>query len=100
MGGAVSRALINTMPSGKKKTIAGLLAGPAVLSAAYELLRLGAQVKDTGAAPFQSAAGTDDLAAAVATVLGLLEPGLDGDAALVDAVLMQAQRLGDRTTAG
>jgi uncharacterized protein YqhQ len=46
VGGAVSRALINTMPNGKKKTIAGLLAGPAVLSAAYELLRLGAQVKD------------------------------------------------------
>lgn len=46
VGGAVSRSIINTLPNGRKKAIAGLLAGPAVLSVAYELLRLGAEVKD------------------------------------------------------
>jgi uncharacterized protein YqhQ len=46
LGGAVSRAAINSMPNGKRKTVAGLIAGPAILSVAYELLRLGAQVKD------------------------------------------------------
>jgi uncharacterized protein YqhQ len=46
LGGAVSRSYVNRMPNGKKKTIAGMLAGPLILSTAYEAVRLGWAVKD------------------------------------------------------
>jgi uncharacterized protein YqhQ len=46
VGGALSRSAINRMPNGKSKTVVGLLAGPVVLSAAYEAVRLGFQLKD------------------------------------------------------
>jgi uncharacterized protein YqhQ len=34
------------MPNGRKKAITGALAGPLVLSTAYELVRAGAKLKD------------------------------------------------------
>lgn len=46
LGGALSRTLIAGMPQGRKKAITGALAGPLVLSTAYELVRAGAKLKD------------------------------------------------------
>jgi uncharacterized protein YqhQ len=46
VGGALSRSAINRMPNGKGKTVAGVVAGPLVLSVAYEAVRLGYQLKD------------------------------------------------------
>lgn len=87
VGGAVSRAAINTMPNGKKKAVAGLLAGPLILSVAYELLRLGAQVKDNpvGQAVFTPAwqsqrlttlePGREELEVAIAALQTVIEFG-------------------------
>ncbi len=46
VGGALSRSAINRMSSGKGKTAAGIVAGPVILSAAYEAVRLGFRLKD------------------------------------------------------
>jgi uncharacterized protein YqhQ len=46
VGGALSRSAINRMSSGKGKTAAGMVAGPVILSAAYEAVRLGFRLKD------------------------------------------------------
>jgi uncharacterized protein YqhQ len=46
LGGALSRSAINRMADGKKKTAVGLVAGPLVLSTAYEAVRLGFRLKD------------------------------------------------------
>ena len=49
LGGALTKSLINTMPDGKEKTIAGAISGPLILSTAYELVRLGWQLRDNPA---------------------------------------------------
>lgn len=49
LGGALTKAVINTMPDGKKKTIVGAVSGPFILSTAYELVRLGWQLRDNPA---------------------------------------------------
>jgi uncharacterized protein YqhQ len=41
LGGAFARSYVNSMPAGRRKAIAGALAGPVVLSTAYEAVRLG-----------------------------------------------------------
>jgi uncharacterized protein YqhQ len=46
LGGALSRSLVSKMPNGRAKTVTGALAGPLVLSTAYELVRAGAKLKD------------------------------------------------------
>lgn len=46
LGGALSRSAVNRIPNGKGKTIAGMVAGPLVLSTAYEAVRLGFRLKD------------------------------------------------------
>ncbi len=46
LGGALSRSYLSRIPDGKRKTAAGLLAGPLILSTAYEAVRLGFMVKD------------------------------------------------------
>ena len=50
LGGAISRSLVGSMPNGKRKAVTGALASPIVLSAAYELVRAGAKLKDRPAA--------------------------------------------------
>lgn len=46
VGGILSRAYVNSLPTGRRKQITGALAGPLILSAAYEAVRLGAQLRD------------------------------------------------------
>jgi uncharacterized protein YqhQ len=46
VGSVLARAYVNTLPSGKRKAVTGALAGPIVLGAAYEVVRLGAKYKD------------------------------------------------------
>ncbi len=46
LGGALSRSLIANMPKGRRKSVAGAVTGPIILSTAYELVRLGAKFKD------------------------------------------------------
>ncbi|HEX6508286.1 MAG TPA: DUF1385 domain-containing protein [Chloroflexota bacterium] len=46
LGGALSRSLVGGMPNGKRKAVMGALAGPLVLSSAYEMVRLGARLSD------------------------------------------------------
>jgi uncharacterized protein YqhQ len=46
LGGAITRSLVAKMPKGRGKTVAGAVAGPIVLSTAYELVRAGAKLKD------------------------------------------------------
>lgn len=46
LGSMTARAYIGTLPAGRRKTVLGALAGPVVLSAAYEAVRLGAQLRD------------------------------------------------------
>jgi uncharacterized protein YqhQ len=43
LGGAISRSVVSSMPNGRRKAVTGALAGPLVLSTAYELVRLGAR---------------------------------------------------------
>jgi uncharacterized protein YqhQ len=45
LGGLLARQYIESLPKGRRKAIAGALSGPAILSVAYELSRLGAQVQ-------------------------------------------------------
>ncbi|GAC1319246.1 MAG: DUF1385 domain-containing protein [Chloroflexota bacterium] len=45
LGGALARSYIGTMPAGRRKTIVGALVGPAILSTAYEAVRLGYAVR-------------------------------------------------------
>jgi uncharacterized protein YqhQ len=46
VGGALSRSAIGRMQNGKGKTAAGMIAGPLVIGAAYEAVRLGVKLKD------------------------------------------------------
>ncbi|HZU13764.1 MAG TPA: DUF1385 domain-containing protein [Chloroflexota bacterium] len=46
VGGAVARAYVNSLPDGKRKMVTGALVGPVILGGAYEMVRLGAQLKD------------------------------------------------------
>jgi uncharacterized protein YqhQ len=46
VGGAMAKSLVSRLPSGRAKSIAGVIAGPLVLSSAYEIVRLGALYKD------------------------------------------------------
>jgi uncharacterized protein YqhQ len=46
LGGALVRTHINTLPDGRRKTLTTALAGPLILGAAYEAVRLGANLKD------------------------------------------------------
>lgn len=46
VGGALAKSLVGKMPNGRARTIAGAVAGPLVLSTAYEVVRLGALYKD------------------------------------------------------
>jgi uncharacterized protein YqhQ len=46
LGGAISRSAIGRMPDSRKKTAAGILAAPLILSTAYEAVRLGFRLKD------------------------------------------------------
>lgn len=46
LGGMLSKSYINRLPSGRRKAVSGLLAGPLILSTAYEAVRLGALLKD------------------------------------------------------
>lgn len=69
LGGALARSYIGTLPNGRRKAILGALAGPAVLSTAYEAVRLGYAVRDNpvGRALFSPAWQTQRLTT--------LEPG-------------------------
>jgi uncharacterized protein YqhQ len=85
VGGALSRSAINRMPTGKRKTLAGILSGPIVLSTAYEAVRLGFQLKDHPVAKvffapawhsqrFTTAEPTDDeLEVAVASLRAVID---------------------------
>ena len=87
---------VRILPTVRAERAAGRLPlGGATTLAAWVLhLRgLGAPVKDPGAGPALEAANSGDLAVAVPAVLEMLDPGLGGDTALVDAVLAQAQAL-------
>ncbi len=46
LGGSLAKGLVATMPNGRRKAIAGAVAGPLVLSAAYEAVRLGWELRD------------------------------------------------------
>lgn len=46
LGGFLSKRQIENMADGRRKAVLGILAGPLVLSTAYELVRLGAKYKD------------------------------------------------------
>ena len=46
LGGTVAKSVISTMPNGRRKAVAGALAGPIILSTAYEAVRLGWQLRD------------------------------------------------------
>jgi len=46
LGAMIAKSYVNRLPSGRRKTISGLLAGPIILSTAYEAVRLGAQLRD------------------------------------------------------
>ncbi|MGH2443010.1 MAG: DUF1385 domain-containing protein [Chloroflexota bacterium] len=46
LGGSLAKSAMSAMPNGKRKATLGLLSGPLVLSAAYEAVRLGWQVRD------------------------------------------------------
>lgn len=46
VGSVLARAYVSTLPSGKRKAVTGALAGPIVLGAAYEVVRMGAKYKD------------------------------------------------------
>lgn len=46
VGSILSRAAVSSMPAGRRKAVAGALAGPLILSTAYELVRLGWQARD------------------------------------------------------
>jgi fructuronate reductase len=94
-----AKLVVRTVPPIKAERAAGRVpSGSATTVAAWVLhLRgLGAPVKDAGATPYQEAANAAELTEAVPGVLDLLEPGLGGDAALVDAVLAQAQAISEQ----
>ena len=87
---------VRILPTVRAERAAGRvpLGGATTLAAWVLHLRgLGAPVKDPGAGPALEAANSGDLAVAVPAVLETLEPGLGGDAALVDAVIERAQAL-------
>jgi len=87
---------VRILPTVRAERAAGRvpLGGATTLAAWVLHLRgLGAPVKDPGAAPALDAANSGDLAVAVPAVLETLDPGLGGDAALVDAVLERAHAL-------
>lgn len=46
LGGALAKAYVSSLPQGRRKRISGAIAGPLILSAAYEAVRLGWQVRD------------------------------------------------------
>ena len=46
LGAALSKSYVGRLPKGRRKAVSGALAGPLVLSTAYELVRLGAQLRD------------------------------------------------------
>lgn len=46
IGSIAARTYVNTLPNGKRKTVTGALAGPVIIGAAYEAVRLGAHLKD------------------------------------------------------
>lgn len=46
LGGALTRIYLETLPDGRRKAIAGALAGPAVIATAYEAVRLGNAVRN------------------------------------------------------
>jgi uncharacterized protein YqhQ len=46
LGSMLAKSYINRMPNGRQKAVSGALAGPLILSTAYEAVRLGAQLKD------------------------------------------------------
>lgn len=45
-GAMLSKAYVSRLPDGRRKVISSMLSGPLVLSAAYEVVRLGAQFSD------------------------------------------------------
>lgn len=47
LGGSLTKALLRTMPDGKKKTAVGAVSGPITLAAAYEVVRLGWQLRES-----------------------------------------------------
>jgi fructuronate reductase len=92
-GDGSAKLVVRTLPTIRAERAAGRVPTGCATTVAAWVLHLrgrGAPVKDAGAAPFLEAAGSGELSAAVPAVLDLLEPGLGGDAALVDAVLAQA----------
>lgn len=91
-----AKLVVRTLPTIRAERAAGRIpTGCATTVAAWVLhLRgLGAPVKDTGAAPFLEAANSGELMQAAPAVLDLLELGMGSDAALVDAVLAQAEAI-------
>lgn len=95
-GDGSAKLVVRTLPTIRAERAAGRIpTGCATTVAAWVLhLRgLGAAVKDTGAAPFLEAANSGELREAAPAVLDLLEQGLGSDAALVDAVLAQAEAI-------
>jgi uncharacterized protein YqhQ len=46
LGGTLAKSYVAAQPNGKRKTIVGLLSGPVILATAYEIVRLGWQLKD------------------------------------------------------
>jgi uncharacterized protein YqhQ len=46
LGGMLAKSYISRLPDGKRKAVSGFLAGPIVLSSAYEAVRLGFRMKD------------------------------------------------------
>jgi uncharacterized protein YqhQ len=45
-GGILSRTYLNTLPNGRRKAITGAVAGPLILSTAYEAVRLGFRLRN------------------------------------------------------
>lgn len=85
LGSVAARAYVETMPAGKRKAITGALAGPVILGAAYEAVRLGWQLKDhpVGKAVFSPAwqsqrlttaePGQEELEVAVASLQAVMD---------------------------
>lgn len=93
------KLLVRTLPVVRAERADGRLpAGCATTLAGWVLhLRgLGAPVKDAGAGPAQAAASSTDLADAVRSVLGVLQPGLDDDRDFVALVVERANDIASR----
>lgn len=85
LGGFLSKRYLSSLPDDRRKAVAGLVAGPLLLSVAYELVRLGAVHKDhpVGKVIFAPAwnsqrlttaePGQEELEVAIAALQGVME---------------------------